>query len=572
MVLLRIFLITIIILSTQNLFAEQVNYHNIPVAKNFTNLPINTSSSNKIKLVLIIVVDQLGAIHIETFGSSLGGGIKKLLNNGVVFTDAHHRHAITETCPGHATISTGTPPSIHGIVANEWVERDSGHKKYCVEDNEFGFSPRSLRVSGLADWIKHDHPQAQVVAVSGKDRSAILLASHNGNALWYDMGIGNFRSSQYYSSKLSIDQNIIIEEVKREQTKLIPYGTMWQLHKKTRKIVKKIPVTSSLKIGTSERKFPYLLGGISAKEDATFWSSIYHSPYLDALTAKAAGAILKTAKLGTKSYPDFLAVSFSSLDVIGHEFGPTSIEALDTLVRVSELIDDLLKNAINQVGRENLLVVLTSDHGALPLPENYEQSVNEKSQSLSSHITSHNLGKKLSQPLQFKRLTSAEIACIQKEGRLFKSKHKDIDLRPDFTVVAKDTQSNLAKLRRALASNLKNCASLRAVWTKDELMGKSVSRNLESVKNWQIMFSRSFYEPRSPDILLQFNPGILITTTPFGTGHGTPYDYDTKVPIVFYGGNLSTQQIATPVGTEQIAPTVANMIGLRSFARSDEVK
>lgn len=326
---------------------------------------------NRPKLVVGIIVDQMRFEYISRFWNKFGDdGFKRLINNGTLFTNTHYNYFPTYTSPGHASIFTGTTPSTHGIVGNHWYVRELGDDIYVVSDSTVQtvgasddtgkMSPEHLLSTTVTDELKKAVKGSKVIDVSIKDQAAILPSGHIADgAFWYDYDTGNFITSTYYMPKLprwlqAFNERNLPQKYSRETLKvLLPIDEYTESHKDNSLyegafVVEEAPV------------FPHQMAGSISR--------IITSPYGNLLVEKLAKAAVKGANFGQDSITDFLTVSFSSTDYVGHRFGPESIEAEDTYLRLDRYLADFLTFLDKNVGNGNYLLFLTADHGAVQVP------------------------------------------------------------------------------------------------------------------------------------------------------------------------------------------------------------
>lgn len=280
------------------------------------------AASGKPRLAVVVVVDQMRADYLER-DPSFSGGFKRLAAEGAVFTDARHLHLPTETCPGHAVISTGRGPAVHGIVANDWFDRASGSETYCAADEPYGIGPGHLDGPTLADGLKAADPDARVFAVSSKDRAAVTLGGRRADlALWFDRVAGEFTTSSYY----------------RRPAWLGAFNA---------------------RLGAA---------GLLAVKDGKVPSAVLATPALDRVTADLASELVRREGIGRGSSTDLLLVSFSGTDTVGHSHGTQGPQMSAQLRSVDGLLAGLLAQWSKASGG-SLVLALTADHGAIPEPE-----------------------------------------------------------------------------------------------------------------------------------------------------------------------------------------------------------
>jgi predicted AlkP superfamily pyrophosphatase or phosphodiesterase len=485
------------------------------------------------KLVLFLVIDQFAYDYIPKLVKHWNGGFKYLIDNGALYTEAHHAHALTETCPGHATLISGSYPSISGIVSNDWYDHISSSPQYCIKDH----SPVTIKTTTLGDWLKNYNPKSKVYSVSGKDRAAIMLGGHKADgAYWYDKNSGNFRSSQYYKEYNSpwLNQSPEVNKL---------FGQGWELSKNLN-YYQNIKGFTDLSFGLFNKNFPHSIGGMVLKISPQFYEGIYLTPYLDNLTLRVASDIISANLLGKDDSVDLLAISFSALDVIGHEYGPQSYEVLDTLIRLDKNLDNFFTLIDQNIGLKNTLIVLSADHGIQPFPEE----------------------RKL-KGLKGSRLEGKDLICLQKALKQVLTETKLPQIFSYPWVFHSDIKKlSLAKRQivvNSIKNNLKRCTAIENVWSSTDLITSKRKVNLATknlrLEDYRTLYSRSYYPLRSPDIIIQprkyFNPMFFS-----GTNHGTPYRYDTRIPLIFAHPDIGKCRINKYIETVNVAPLIAKYL------------
>lgn len=484
-------------------------------------------------LVVLLVADQFRYDYLERFAPLYRHGLRRLLNEGVNFTHADHAHALTETCPGHAALATGMHPAHSGIVENAWVDRASGKEVYCVDDPQFKQSPHQLAVESIGDWLRNQDPAARVFAASGKDRAAIMLGGqHPSGVWWYDGATGGFVSSAYYPP--SPDW---VEGFNRAQDATRWFGENWRA----------LPVPADLaaaaQVVTLDHSlfgddFPHAVGQAEVVPSSAFYKAFYESPFLDALLDAFVARLIDEEKPGTRGHTDLLAISYSALDLVGHHYGPNSREVMDTLLRLDTLIGDLLDRLDRLVGKGRTLVLFSSDHGVEPLPE-YQRL--------------HGIAAR--------RADAEDVACLQSTRAYLRDHFQGHDIFRSGLLLDDKVVAALGVSRKALdqtvRDRLESCAAVDRVWTRTELLADG-GGDQPYFTAWR----NSLYPDRGDDYFIQYRENFQLHGT--GTGHGTPYAYDTHVPLIFWGGKLRPGAIDAPVATVDAAPTLAALAGIRT--------
>lgn len=502
-------------------------------------------------LVLQITVDQLRGGMLEQNSDRFGpSGIRYLLDNGTVYANAHYRHANTVTGSGHATLATGANAAGNGIVANDWYDYELGQQVNCVQDRNspllgdddkpsLGRSPANLESSTLADeLVLAGAGRSRAFGVSVKDRGAIFLAGRNGKAYWYSRRNGSFiTSAWYYGSTPEW-----VQEWNSHRPADAYDGYTWNLLDEA---------ANYRAIERDDRAFERPRGGIGntfphrlVKQDApTFYSALRYTPVADELTLAFTMELIRQEQIGRRDGTDYLAVSFSSTDYIGHAFGPTSLETEDNLLRLDRVIAQLLAFIDGQIGLENTLIVLSSDHGVSIAPEvmaEYGMDVarlgmKREMQRLDARLQAHfgtdrNLIIKYLKPWIF-----LDLAAIEAAG---------LDLQA--------VESEAARM-------LRETTGIRDVVTRSSLLesGGPASPVMQAV---QLAFN-----PLNAGQLFVINePYWYISNDPHSDAatHGTPYAYDTHVPIILAGPGIPAQVVQRKAAPRDIAPTLAALLDI----------
>lgn len=485
------------------------------------------------RLVLLVVADQLGQDLLERTRPLLTGGLARLLDEGASFTDAHHAHAVTLTAPGHATLVTGADPARHGVVANHWYDRVHGEWVASVHDPVRDLiSPVQLRVPTLGDRLRERWPRSKVFAAAGKDRSAVLLAGRRGlGAFWFedDEWVG----SEYYTPRGAPRWLEGFNE--RDQPRRL-LGRLWEPLPVAPEAAAAAGVLAADR-GDFDPGLPRAFGGFGPAADGGFYAAFEDSPFLDEDLAELTKALVEAEELGADGWPDLLALSFSALDLVGHEYGPHSPEALDVVLRLDRTLGELLAFLDREVGEGEVLAALSSDHGVAPLPE---------------------LAAALGVP--GRRAGRDSVACLQRAnldlGRRF---GEGIDwLGRGFyldgeALAERDLQA--AEVAAAAAELVERCPGVARAWTWAELEDEGERGT------YRVAFRRSFDPERSPDLLIEVEPYFVPVTSSEAT-HGSPHPYDTHVPLIFSGPGVPAGEFAGRAHTSDLAPTLAALLGL----------
>ncbi|MFQ5674364.1 MAG: alkaline phosphatase family protein [bacterium] len=511
------------------------------------------------RLIVVVVVDQMRADHLTRFASLFKYGFKRLLERGTVFENAYHDHARTETGPGHATIATGVFPSHHGIVANNWIEYANLEKVYCCEDTarpilghpeaakKSGRSPNRLLTSTFGDWLKAASPQSKVFGVARKDRAAILSTGRSADgAFWFDLDDGDMVTSTYYR------QSYPAWVIAFNKARLVDsyFGHVWR-HSASADAYRLVREDDCPQENDGvATTFPHTIAQTSGEPDSHYYKELIKTPFSDEMVLRFARSLVEHEQLGTDSAPDLLFVGCSAADAIGHAYGPFSHESLDYFLRLDKYLGDFFSYLDERIGAGRYLVVLSSDHGVLPIPETLTKQ-GLAAQRISSRALRAELTPRLAEVTQQLGVSANLVARI---------------LGPELYLnreALQNVQVSEPSLTTRLAEQLRGNGVVADVFTRQDLMGHTDGRPyLEAYRH-------SFHPQRSGDLVLRLQELCLRRTSPYGTSHGSPYDYDTHVPLVFMGAGLASGRKSARVRTVDIAPTLAEIIGVRATGTVD---
>jgi arylsulfatase A-like enzyme len=477
-----------------------------------------TAAPRKPKLILAVVVDQFRYDYLTRYRSEYHAGLDRLLTQGAVFTSGSYIHVPTVTAVGHSTFLSGAIPSISGIVANDWYDRDEKTHVTSVSDAAAkllgggagpGSSPRRLLVSTLGDELKMANGgKSHVAGVSLKDRAAILPSGHMADgAYWFDPKSGSFVSSTYYFPELPG----WVADFDKARPADRYRGVTWLNHK----------LPENLK---------------------ELYDAIDASPFGNELVESFAELALDHGQLGRHDGPDLLAVSFSSNDYVGHEYGPESPEAHEVALRTDIRLDKLFQAAARQAGAENVLVVFTADHGAAPVPE-----VNTARKMPGGRITLNSVR------------DAVQVALVKKFGAgQWVAGNWDLTVYLNEELMA---QKNLdpGAVEREAARAIFSMPHIFRVYTRQDLIrGQALPDEItRRVVN-------GFNVRRGPDVEYLPDPYWIIRDKTTGTGHATPFGYDAHVPMIFMGAGIKAGRYDFPVTVNDIAPTLAALMDVET--------
>ncbi len=476
--------------------------------------PAHAQPQPQPKLVLAIVIDQFRYDYLTRFRSEYTGGLKRLLDQGADFTNARYQAVPTVTAVGHATFLTGATPALSGIIGNDWWDRTTGASVTSVSDPQTqllgaagtGSSPWRLLQSTIGDELKSSGKGGKVIGVSMKDRAAILPAGHTADgAYWFDGPTGNFVSSTYYFASLPT----WVSDFNTSHPSDTFASKEWLLHK--------MPSAGS-----------------------ALNTAIETTPYINELIQKFALRALAAEKLGTTAKVDLLTVSYSGNDYVGHLYGPDSEEVHDAARRVDVLIGDLIRAAEAQAGPGNVLVVLTADHGAAPVPEE-----NQKRKLPGGRVDPTRVRAALETVLHDKFGGANWISFSGEAGIYFNP----------ATVRAQ--KADLSEVEAATAEALRAMPHVFRAYTRTQLLNGGVLEDRIGID-----VRNGFDQVRSANVILILDPYWLSVRT--GTTHSTPFDYDTHVPLLFLGPHIKPGRYNANVAPNDIAPTLATLLDVET--------
>ncbi len=500
------------------------------------------------KLVVGIIVDQMRYDYLTRFWDQYGeGGFKRMVQEGFNCKNNHFNYAPTTTGPGHTSVYTGTFPAIHGIIGNDWYDKETGKMVYCAGDDSYSsvgttsdagqMSPHRMLTTTITDQLRlHTQQRGKVIGIALKDRGAILPAGHSANgAFWFEGAeTGNWITSSYYMDALpqwvvDFNNSDAVEVYKKPWTTLKSIATYVESGSDANNY-------EGMFKGETTSAFPHDLPAIW---DANGQFNLLRStPYGNSITADFALAALDGEDLGTDDTTDFLAVSFSSTDYVGHFFGVNSKEIEDTYIRLDQDLARLFTALDSKVGAGQYTVFLTADHAAVNVPAYL------KDQKLpGGYLDMKGMKEQFDDFLKYKYGTTDVVKSLSNYQLFLDHKilaNLDIDLD--------DAQEDIAK-------ELLGYEGISQVYTGHQMWENDYTEGIPYI------LQNGYNQKRSGDILIVPSPGY-ISYSRTGSTHGSPQIYDTHVPLLLFGKGIKHGSTVSRTEIPDIAPTIASLLGI----------
>ncbi|MER3374482.1 MAG: alkaline phosphatase family protein [Allomuricauda sp.] len=500
------------------------------------------------KLVVGIVVDQMRYDYLTRFWNHYGeGGFKRLVNDGFNCKNHHFNYAPTSTGPGHASVYTGTTPATHGIIGNNWYDKETGEEVYCAGDGSYQsvgttsdtgqMSPHRMLTTTITDQLRlHTQQRGKVIAVALKDRGAVLPGGHTANAAyWFEGGdTGNWITSSYYMNALpqwvsDFNTSDAVEAYKKPWNTLKPINTYVESGLDNNSYEEKID-------GETDTSFPHDLPTLW--EDNGQFGLLRITPFGNSITADFALAALEEEDLGADTITDFLTISFSSTDYVGHFFGVNSKEVQDTYIRLDQDLARIFAALDEKVGAGEYTVFLTADHAAINVPAYLaDQKIP------AGYLDMAGMREEFNEFLQYKYGTTDVVKNISNFQIFLDHKilsNLDIDLD--------DAEEEIAK-------ELLKYEAVNQVYTGHQMWSNEYTEGIPYI------LQNGYNQKRSGDILFVPRPGF-ISYGKTGSTHGSPMIYDTHVPLLLYGKGIGQGSTVNRTEIPDIAPTIAALLGI----------
>ncbi|MFX1708028.1 alkaline phosphatase family protein [Chitinophaga sp. CC14] len=517
-------------------------------AQNATPKPLspakNTNTTARPKLIVGMVVDQMRWDYLYRYAGRYGaGGFKRLLQDGFSCENTLINYTPTITACGHTCVYTGSVPAIHGIIGNTWYSPELGRTMYCAEDTTVTtvgsssaagkMSPRNMLVTTIGDELKlSNNFQSKVIGVAIKDRGAILPAGHSANAaFWYDAGTGNWVSSTYYMNELPVWAQEFNQQKFPQQYLSKPWTTLYPVSTYTLSTADEKPYEGKYKNATNT-SFPHNLSEIAN-------TAISASPYGNTMTLEFAKKAMEAYGLGKGPVTDLLAISLSSPDYVGHQFGPNSIEAEDTYLRLDQDLAAFFTYLDAKVGKGQYLFFITADHGVAHVP---------------GFMAENKLpGGAWDDKAAVASLNDQVAAKFGVKNVVKGADNYQFWLNHDAIEQAGKSE---ADIRQFMIRELLKSPAIAKAFSIDNLMGTTLPEPMRT------MLSNGFNTKRSGDIQVVLTPGYIDGGN-VGTTHGLWYPYDAHIPLVWMGWGVRPGKTNRTVGMTDITPTLAALLHIQ---------
>jgi predicted AlkP superfamily pyrophosphatase or phosphodiesterase len=507
------------------------------------------------RLVVVIAIDQFRPDYLQRFRRYFGpGGFNLLLNRGATFTKTHYQHGVTQTCPGHAVILTGSYPNASGIISNYWFDLAQRGDVYCAADTSAslvgtvgpGRSPRNLRDSTVGDRLKQMRPGgSRVVAIAGKDRSAIMLGGHLADAVYWTEDTMVVTSSYYMKALPSWVQRF------NQSGAISRYrGSTWNrlLPAAAYRLVGPDNVPAEENPGGMGRTFPHRLSA-GRTSLGNFIIGFETSPFENEVLVRFAMEAVQQEQLGRDEDPDLLAIGFSANDPVGHSYGPDSHEVMDITLRTDRELERLFTFLDRQIGMDRVLVALTSDHGVAPLPE----LVRRRTPSVrAARINPATIAGEAEAALRRRYGEPREPAWMTRPAWLLYGRwpwiYLNLPALEDRGIPVEEAEQTVREAIRVLPG-------VAQVFTATELR-----RRRDSAAHSRAELS--FDPGRSGQLYYELSPYLVPEPDGAGTDHGSPWTYDTHVPLLWFGAGIAPGVYQEPAAVADVAPTLSALLGI----------
>lgn len=506
------------------------------------------------KLVVLLVVDGLPQRQITQYRDQLSpDGFARFLDRGTWFSNAHHEHAFTVTGAGHATLLTGAYPERTGIIGNDWLDANTGQAVYCTSDTSAtyignptkpldGTSPKNLDAQSLGDVLRLATPKSKVLAVSGKDRGSILPAGKAGTAYMYMTGSGQFASSTFYMPA----HPDWVNRFNAQKLADAYFKTQWKPLLEDAAYARSLPDKQAW-FDDGVAGLPITFGKPNdAAPNAAFYAGLVRGPFVDEMTMGFARAAIAGEQLGQGAATDLLSISLSGHDYVNHGFSAESRLSHDHFLRLDLMLQDFFRHLDATIGKDNYVAVLTADHGFMPAPE-YTKSLGQDA----GRIGRSKLLATINSGLE-KRFGEAKLVLGFSGSSLLMDKKLIAAKNIDFNAVTLEAKGLLVSQ-----------PGIAVAYTRNELLAGDKGQPLFA------SLKKSWSPSVSGDVQYAVKPNWMFSSATTGTTHGSPYAYDSNIPIMWYGPKwVKAGHQTKRIESVDIAPTLAKIIAIKAPEKS----
>lgn len=517
------------------------------------------------RLAVLIAVDQLRGDYIERFGPwFVEGGFRRLTEGGAVYDNAHHRHAMTATAPGHATLATGVHANVHGIVANDWFDVTAGRMIGSIEDqaaplvgadappvrlpggllaSDGTASPHRMLASSVGDQLKLRYGErSRVIGLANKDRGGVFLSGRLADAVYW-LHLGQIVTSEAY--RKTLPDWLVAYNASQPINRR--WGGTWdrllpaEIYDRVQGPDQMPGEESRHGLGLT---FPRQIDGGRPSRDGEFHNAYRLDPHGTEVLGELARLTVEQEQLGQREHPDLLCIAFSQLDYTGHSFGPDSHEVMDSVLRLDRVLAEFFTFLDAKVGVGRWTVVLSADHGVAPLPERVA-------------ATGPGLPAGRIDYAALTRTVEAGLTAAfgAPENGAAWTVRDSYGYRLLPTVLAA-RGVDAKEARRVIKAALLRSPQVAFAWTREEILGE-LPGEANYLEGWRL----SYHADRSQDVIFS-PPPYFVDRSPFGSNHGTPYHYDSHIPLLWYGAGVPRRLSAERVGSDAVAPTLARILGI----------
>lgn len=502
------------------------------------------------KLIVQVVVSQMRYDYLQRYSDKFSeGGFKHIMNEGTFCRNARYNYLLTQSLPGLATIATGTNPNVHGIVSNRWfdpltsaeVDAIADQRVRTVGGNYFNgmYSPKNLITSTIGDEIRMINPRSKVIGISLEPSSAIISSGHNANAAyWLDRERGIWISNTHYVDSLPAWVDSLNVKgygelyLKRDWNLLNPLESYFESDTATVKdpnALKRITAKLSRMVSGMVQQF---------RKPIKDYSPLFETPYGNSFTKDMAIAAIIGEDLGKDKHTDFLSITFTTTRTIGQKFGPHAIETEDAFLRLDRELEHFIAFLNSEIGRHNYLLVVTSDQGVGATPEHLE-----KSKIPGGYFEPEKAIMLLSSYLNVVYGTASWVLGYQ-EKQIYLNRR-----------LIEDSNLSLRDFQDRVGSFMLQFTGVANAVTAYNLQSSNFTNGIFE------KFQNSFNQRRSGDVIINLEPGWVERSKNI-TSANSPYNYDTHVPLMWYGWKMKRKQVLTPVDMSDVAPTISTLMGI----------